>query len=200
MALEFEVKFQIAKPQRLRERILSLGADSQGRTFERNLCFDTPGGALKRRGRLLRLRQDAGVHLTYKAPPEDDQQEVKVYREIELSLDSFGAMAAVLTELGFRPVKTYEKWRETFTSGEIHFCLDEMPFGHFLEIEGPLDTIRPQAARLGLNWSERILIDYLAIFAAVRAVAGPRCPEPTFSACANLDPLPSSFWRRLQAG
>ena len=199
-ALEFEVKFQLPDPQRLRERILSLGAQSQGRVLERNLCFDTPGGDLQRSDRLLRLRQDAGVRLTYKAPPGDDDREVKVYREIELSLSSFGAMAAVLTELGFRPVQAYEKWRETFTRGAIHLCLDEMPFGHFLEIEGPADAIRPLAVGLGLEWSERILADYLAIFEAVRAVSGANCPQPTFSACGDLDPLPSTFWRQLQAG
>ncbi|MEJ2642597.1 MAG: class IV adenylate cyclase, partial [Desulfosarcinaceae bacterium] len=148
LALECEVKFHLRHPLSLRKRILALGAESQGRVFERNLCFDTPDGALQRSDRLLRLRHDADIRLTYKAPPGDHGQEVKVYREIELTLSSFDAMAAVLTELGFQPVQAYEKWRETFTSGKIHYCLDELPFGHFLEIEGPMDAIRPQAARL----------------------------------------------------
>jgi hypothetical protein len=59
--------------------------------------------------------------------------------------------------------------------------------------------IRRLADLLGLNWTARILSDYLAIFEAVCGAAGP-CPEPTFAACADPGTLPAGFWRRLEAG
>ena len=202
--LESEVKFHLAEPGTVRERIRALGAGSRGRVFERNLCFDTADDTLKNSDRLLRLRRDDGVRLTYKAPPEKANGEVKVYREIELELGSFGAMAAILSELGFREARTYEKWRETFTLTRpheaLHLCLDEMPFGHFLEIEGPPEAIRPMAERLGLDWATRILADYLAVFEAVCTALGRAGLDPTFEACADLGPLPATIWHELQAG
>ena len=209
--LETEVKFHLPDPAGTRAAILELGAESQGRVFERNLCFDTPDARLEGGDRLLRLRRDRGVRLTYKAPPQappsgdgrgdPSQGEVKVYREIELELSSWTAMAAILAELGFREARRYEKWRETFVQEEAHLCLDEMPFGHFLEIEGPPATIRSLAAHLGLAWKERILADYLAIFEAVRhAATGVAVgPDPTFAACTGLRPS-AEVWARLRAG
>lgn len=204
MELETEVKFHLPDPQAIRQRILALGARCRGRAFERNICFDTVDGDLRDSDRLLRLRRDNGIRLTYKAPPDNADGQVKAYREIELELGSFDAMAAILSELGFSEARTYEKWRETFTVtaslGEVHLCLDEMPFGRFLEIEGPPEAIRPMAERLGLDWAKRILADYLAVFEAVCTALGRAGLEPTFTDCEGIGPLPTAVWTELQAG
>jgi adenylate cyclase class 2 len=39
-----------------------------------------------------------------------------------------------------------------------------MPFGNFLEIEGPKQDIQRLAVQLGLAWNQRILLNYLQIF------------------------------------
>ncbi len=199
-AVEFEVKYYLTAPDRLRKRILALGAESSGRFFERNLCFDTSDDALRRSGRLLRLRQNQSARLTYKAPSAQALLEVKTYHETEVGVDDAGALAEIFRALDFRVAQTYEKWRESFVLQEAQLCLDEMPFGHFLEIEGPPNAIRHLAVQLGLKWSERILKDYLAIFEAVRASTAGACSAPTFAACSDMGPLPAAFWREMQAG
>ena len=43
-----------------------------------------------------------------------------------------------------------------------------MPFGAFLEIEGPKEDIRNSASAVGLDWDKRIVLNYLAIFDIIR--------------------------------
>jgi adenylate cyclase class 2 len=51
--------------------------------------------------------------------------------------------------------------------------LDEMPYGFFVEIEGPDGTsIQDVAARLGLDWGKRILDSYTVLFERVRLALG----------------------------
>lgn len=165
--LEIEVKFFVPRPAALRRCILDTGARSEGRVFEHNTLFDDARGTLAARGRLLRLRSDNQHRLTFKAPVPDRDPQFKVLRELETRLSDAAAMREVLAALGFHPVRVYEKWRETFTLDGCHLCLDALPFGDFLEIEGERDAIRPLARRLDLRWSRRILGNYQELFEIV---------------------------------
>ena len=69
-----------------------------------------------------------------------------------------------LEALGFHHEQVYEKWRETLVLDQTQFCLDSMPYGNFLEIEGQKQNIKNFAAQLGLQWDQRILLNYLHIF------------------------------------
>ncbi|MCZ7667934.1 MAG: CYTH domain-containing protein [Chloroflexi bacterium] len=65
--LETEVKFLLADLSGFRRRLLAAGGVlKQARTHERNVVFDTPEKQLMRQGKLLRLRQDQAVRLTFK--------------------------------------------------------------------------------------------------------------------------------------
>lgn len=165
--LEIEVKFFIAEPDALRQKLTGMGAVCRSAGFEKNLILDTVEGRLRTRGQLLRLRQDAGVSLTFKAPTAPDDQ-YKVYAETNIELRDAAAMQHVLAQLGYHPVRTYEKWRETYILDEACLCIDRMPFGVFLEIEAPGGRIRTLADRLGLPWRQRILQNYLGLFALLK--------------------------------
>ena len=54
--------------------------------------------------------------------------------------------------------------------GEVEVVLDEMPFGTFVELEGPSDErLKAAAAALGLDWSRRVLANYLALMELARS-------------------------------
>jgi len=55
-----------------------------------------------------------------------------------------------------------------------------MPYGIFLEIEGPKKGIKTTAHMLGLPWSKRILENYLAIFDVLRKDCGLPFYDVTF--------------------
>lgn len=188
---EIEVKFYLTDLLEIRNRIEKLGATSRGRVFETNIRYEDKTSGLIKTGRLLRLRKDGRTTLTFKSKPETGQLEAqdrqfKVHRELEVEVDDFDTMSAILNELGFHREQVYEKWRETFEIDETIFCLDSLPFGDFLEIEGGRDDITTYAARLGLRWDDRILENYLGLFELLRRQYRLSFNDVTFDNFSNL--------------
>ena len=171
MALEVEVKFLVRDLAGVRELLLAAGAVlKKGRVFERNVRYDTEDEALLGRWELLRLRQDTAVKLTFKGPPaEAIESEAKVREELEVEVSDFDTAAAIVQRLGFEPKQIYEKYRETFQLGAVEVVLDEMPYGDFVELEGPEADLKPLTAILQLDWSKRILDNYLLMMAQLKA-------------------------------
>ena len=162
--LETEVKFYISDIQSIRKCISDLGAQSRGRYFESNLRFEDKQRSLHTKKFLLRLRRDKTTTLTIKSPPAECDNKFKKMKELEVEVSDFDTMNHILQTLGFHCEQIYEKWRETLVMEETLFCLDCMPFGNFLEIEGQEEDIKNYVSRLGLQWSKRILLNYLEIF------------------------------------
>jgi adenylate cyclase, class 2 len=163
-SLEIEVKFFVPDLNTVRKNILQLGAKSMGCFFETNIRFEDNEKSLLKKNVLLRLRRDNRVTLTYKSKPEIDDLNFKIFRELEVEVSDFDVMESILTSLGFYVEQVYEKWRETLVLQDTHFCLDTMPFGTFIEIEGNRENIPDMARNVGLNWEDRILYNYLKIF------------------------------------
>lgn len=169
--LEVEVKFLVPDLDAFRERLLPAGATlHRGRTYERNVRFDTADDALLEQGSLLRLREDVSVTLTYKGKPESGRpSEAKVFEELEVRVDDFNMTAAILNRLGYSARQVYEKYRETYRLGQVEIVLDEMPFGDFVELEGEEVAIKSVAEQLELPWSERITTNYLALMSLIKS-------------------------------
>lgn len=166
--LEIEVKFYLKDIQSVRNRIIELGAENTGRVFETNIRFDDTENSLFQKQSLLRLRRNTKTTLTFKSEPSEKDDQFKTLREFEVEVSDFTAMQRILDHLGFHQVQIYEKWRETFLYNGTSLCLDNMPFGDFLEIEGPKEYIRSNASAIGLDWDKRIILNYLAIFDIIR--------------------------------
>jgi len=193
--LEIEVKFYLPDAGRTRARILALGPVQRGRRYEINYRFDRPGAHLQKKSALLRLRKDDRVRLTFKSPPAQPDARFKVYRELETEVGSLEMMTRILEALGYEKQQVYEKWRETFVRGRCLLCLDQMPYGDFLEIEGPGPQIRTVAESLGLDWRKRILGNYLQIFETIRHSLNLSFRDLTFE---NFRHVHYSFGRHLE--
>lgn len=92
----------------------------------------------------------------------------KIFRELEVDVSDSQTMIAILEQLGFYPRQVYEKQRETYLFNHTELCLDTLPYGHFLEIEGGKDDIRKAAETIGLSWEKRITANYLSLFATIQ--------------------------------
>lgn len=170
---EIEVKFYVADLAAIEGRLRELGASqTQARTLELNLRFDTPERELERDFRVLRLRQDTRARLTYKGPVLGHQG-VRVRQEIEFEVSDFAAAREFLQALGYRVSMIYEKYRSTYEARGVEVSLDEMPYGNFVEIEGPdSETIQIMSAKLGLDWEASIPSSYAVLFEALRGRLG----------------------------
>ncbi len=177
MAQELEVKFYLQDRLAVIARIQAAGAVlAQARVFEKNLRFDTPDGSLTKNQRVLRLRMDTRARLTYKGPDRMEfnngkrqENSVSSRQEIEFGVDDFDAAWEMLDALGYEVSMLYEKYRTTYHLNRVEIVVDEMPYGDFLEIEGPdADAIREAAQLLGLNWEARGIVSYMALFNRLR--------------------------------
>lgn len=175
---EIEVKFVLPHLTHLRERLLALGAHQLSpRALEVNLRFDNASGALSKDGLVLRLRRDRRTYFTYKAPGSVPEERL----EVEVEIDSADDGRRFLEALGYRVVAAYEKYREVFRLGAELVMLDDLPFGHFVEIEADsLERLQAAAEALGLDWDRRITASYVALFETLRSRAGLAAPAATF--------------------
>jgi adenylate cyclase class 2 len=165
---EIEVKFLLDDLAAMRQRLVTLGAAcTTPRTYEENLLFDTPDAQLRRQGCLLRLRRDRRNLITYKEPPTHHDLDFKIMHEYETEVSDFAQMQTILEKLGFTPSLRFEKYRETLTYQRAEIVLDEVPFGTFMEIEGPREAIRDIVTALGLDFASRLVSSYAEIFEAV---------------------------------
>lgn len=197
--LEVEVKFYLPNLAETRNRIMELGAQSSGRVFETNIRYEDAGGTLAKNRSLLRLRKDEKTKLTYKSSPHDDSQ-FKVRKELEVEVGDFSTMNAIIESLGYHREQVYEKYRETFVLEGIEICLDEMPYGNFLELEGDREKIPGIANRIGLKWEKRILGSYIGIFAIARKDLNLPFSDITFDNFKGINVDPGKYLHLIEAG
>ncbi len=161
VATEIETKFAVSSFDSVRRALERAGGERLSRLFEENVVLDTPDGALRRRGVLLRLRRDGAGKVTLKLPAEAPRAGgLKARREMESEVADMAAMEAIFAVLGFGASMRYEKVRETWRLEDSLVCLDELPFGLFLEIEGTAEAIPRLAARLGLSMDQAMDLTY----------------------------------------
>lgn len=191
---EIEVKFLVRDLTTIAARLERLGARiSHPRVHEMNLRFDTPTGALTRERRVLRLRQDAAAVLTYKGPQDPDQQ-VSMRQEIEFTVSDFQAARRLLEALGYHVAVAYEKYRTMYAWGNLVVTLDEMPYGSFIEIEGPDPvSIQSAAADLQLDWDARSITSYLALFNHLCLTRGLTAQNLTFDELKGIEAAPQDL-------
>lgn len=160
MPIEIEKKYRLTKKQRqeVQRRLSELGAVVEGEEFEENTLYD--GNGLEVGTSVLRLRRvgdgaDTTAHghravLTYKQRFPSSSS-IKQQQEDETQVADADAMEAILDALGFKPALVYEKRRATWRLGDAEIVIDELPFGLFMEIEGPEAEIRRVERQLAIK-------------------------------------------------
>jgi adenylate cyclase class 2 len=149
-AIETELKLRIPATGPYRPLLEALGfREVHPAQAEVSVLWDR-GGELRAAGSALRTRSYAGqCRLTWKGPKVPDPI-LKIRPELETGIGDGEAMEAILRALGFEPVLRMEKVRAVWERAELEACLDEAPFGCYLELEGEPQAIRAAMEGLGL--------------------------------------------------
>jgi len=151
------------------------------RIFEANALFDTARGALRRTGRLLRIREAGrqGI-MTYKGPGTAGKY--KDREELEIEVSDPHRLSEMLGRLDFTPAFRYEKYRTEYRRpGEAGSAmLDETPIGVYLELEGAPKWIDRSARRLGFTESDYSTASYGGLYLAYCHKHGRRPANMTF--------------------
>jgi adenylate cyclase class 2 len=149
VAQETEIKLQVTDEKALQRALQRLKAkplaSGSPRVHELNVIFDTPDGALAKRGQLLRIRTETAepkgkkgpargkptvwkqrVLVTFKRPTAEDEvspvgraaSKYKVREELELEISDGGTLTKIFEALSLDGWFRYEKYRTTYKLGK----------------------------------------------------------------------------------
>jgi adenylate cyclase class 2 len=197
--LETEVKIYLTDLATIQARLHALGAtQSKPRLFERNIRYENVEESLTSNAIVLRLRQDDRVRLTYKEPYTGVQSAGSITRvELETEIGNFEAMHAILQKLGYHPHVNYEKYRTTYQHEGAEIVLDEMPYGHFMEIEGTPQIIEHLVVQLELGDYPRLIHSYMDLFERIKQRLGLSIHDLTFTNFEGIH-VPAQLFLALQ--
>jgi adenylate cyclase class 2 len=195
---ETEVKIRAGDLHALEATLKLAGAVLKApRIFERNVRYENADGSLTEAGKVVRLRQDSRIRLTYKEPGVEAIPGMISRTELEVEVDNFELMNAILVKLGFQPSWLYEKYRTTYELASAEVTLDEMPFGSFIEIEGEAIAIDEVLEVLKLSTVPRIAVSYSGLFFALKERLHWTFQDLTFENLKGL-PIPADVWHELE--
>jgi adenylate cyclase, class 2 len=182
MPAEIEIKFHVDDVRALTRRLRASGFKQvTKRTHESNTLYDLPGGTLRKRGELLRLRKYGSTWLlTHKAKGKAARHKTRV--ETQTEVKDGEKLQEILQALGYIPSFRYEKFRDEWSDGKGHVVLDETPIGFFGEIEGPARWIDQSARTLGIDRKSYITASYAELFFAWKQRTRSPASEMTFRA------------------
>jgi adenylate cyclase, class 2 len=154
MRIETELKFPVSNFGPVIERLRHISTDHTPWYYEHNIILDDDKGTLKNKDILLRLRTGLNSKLTLKLPLEGNSSGLaKKRQEFETSLDNIKEVESIFSILGFGAWLRYEKCRQVWKLDKVRICLDVLPFGRFVEVEGPEELIIEAVFELGLDLS-----------------------------------------------
>ena len=151
MALEIEKKFRITDEERkeILQGLEEFGAEFVREDLEENTLFSNDD--LFERNALVRIRRIADkTILTFKqriASSSDAKQQT----EYESEVADADAVRSIVESIGLKAAVVYEKRRSTYKFRNVEVVLDELPFGEFMEIEGPISAIAEAEMLLGIE-------------------------------------------------
>ena len=171
---ETEVKLYVPDLASVAQRLQDVNASLKvPRVHETNVRYDDGAMSLSQRRKVLRLRRDNRIRLTYKDERgERNASGASSRYEAEVDVSDFDEMHAILEKLGYKPFMTYEKYRTTYELAGAEVTLDEMPFGNFVEIEGEEEAIAAALDQLQLQDARRIGEGYILLFENVKRNLG----------------------------
>lgn len=191
---ETEVKFYVRDLKKIELRLLDLKAQLiQPRVHEINYRFDTPDGSLRAREHVLRLRSDTNTILTFKGH-SDLIDGVFSRIELETTIGDLETGKRILEALGYVQFLVYEKYRAIYEINDCHVMLDELPYGDFVEIEGPnVSDIRKTALHLGLDFESAVGAGYVRLFEIYNSKYGIPPSDLTFETLREKKPTPEEL-------
>jgi len=150
--IEIEVKFYIENYEKIINKTKDYADKSGENGLEINILFDTKNYFLKQQNKILRLRSYLGkTILTFKQPSPNSSREFKKLEETEVTSDSFEELNYILVNSGYSNTQIYEKMRQIFYKDDLEICIDRLPYGDFIELEGAETEIKLAAQALDLE-------------------------------------------------
>lgn len=156
--MEVEAKILEINVEEVKKKLVELGAKLEYKEMQICKILDFDDKRLHKKDEIIRVRKIGDkVELTFKGPTEKIGN-VKSREEIETHVEDFDKALEIFEKIGLTPVRSYEKYRESYKLGNITFELDNFPnvsIPPFLEIEGSSrEEVEEMAEKLGFKKEE----------------------------------------------
>ena len=168
MKIEFETQVLDINPEEITKKLRSLGAEEKDEVFQKRWVFDIAclNSTQPGLGEWIRVRQyGEKAEITYKNKKGTGMSDTT---EIEVEIDDFNKMAAILEKLNCFSGQYYqENKRKQFIFDGLEFDIDFWPnIPPFLEIEGSSeDDVMKGLKLLGLKDKEHGHFGLINIYA-----------------------------------
>ncbi len=151
MAIEIEKKYRLTEKRRdeIVQTLAEFNAMFDGEDFEENTLFTND--TLASTGAVLRLRRTERRSLVTFKQRVAGISDAKHQIEFESEISDPDAVTSIIESIGLKAAAVYEKRRRTYRFRNVELVLDELPFGLFMEIEGPITGIAEAEMLLGIE-------------------------------------------------
>jgi adenylate cyclase class 2 len=148
MPIEIEKKYQLTNSQRegILQRLTALGLKPEETVFEVNSIYTNQ--TLSEQDAIVRIRRIDGRNILTFKKRFPSSSGIKHQLEEETEVKDAAPMEAILAQLGLNLSLVYEKRRQTWNYRDCEIAIDELPFGWFMEIEGPENEIQSLESEL----------------------------------------------------
>ena len=167
---EIEAKLKVENHNRVLEGLQTHHGQFKAQQYQRDDYYDNADRTLTGTDQCLRLRHEQDEHgqrciLTYKGPRAES--DLKIRKEIELSVDNPQAAADLLEALQYTKRLVVEKQRQLWQQDNCLVALDRVTgLGTFVEIEGPsTEEVLAVHDRLNLTDCPRLTDSYASMVA-----------------------------------
>jgi len=151
VSIEIEKKYRLTRE--LRTAVVAalgeFGAKFVRNDIEENTIFSND--LLFKNRAMVRIRKTSDRSMITFKQRTGSISEEKQQIEYETRIDDANVARSILENIGLRIVLIYEKKRATYKFRNSEVVLDELPFGLFMEIEGPLTAIAEAEMLLGIE-------------------------------------------------
>lgn len=199
MQTEYEVKFINLDHDEIRLKLKDIGAElEKPMRLMKRVVIETP--EMRKKNAFIRVRDEGDkVTLTYK---QFDALSVDGAKEYEVTVSDFQATVDLLLAAGFPNQSYQESKRETWILDSVEIVLDEWPWLEpYIEIEGGSEShVREVAAKLGLDWSEAVFGDVMAVYRRQYPHLGARSAISDVAQVRFGDPIPGLLSEGKAAG
>ena len=160
---EIEIKIKIDKDKlhQLEEKLYSPVIKSPNWIFERTYGFFSDTS--REQGIFPRVKVRGNSCMAGVKIKNQENKSYFIREEYEFEMPELEAIK-MWKDLGFKEVRIFEKLRKLYDSyREYSVCLDRLPFGIYVEVEGDEDKIEEVIKELDLGKYERITKAYLRL-------------------------------------
>jgi len=179
--LEIELKVRVTSLDTIRQRLISLNAQSCGRLHEHDIYYNAPHRDFGVTDEAVRVRYtNHHAVITYKGA-KINASGLKAREELTTAVESGKVFEQILNRLGFTKTAEVNKWRENFRFRNAAISLDSVDeLGNFAEIEIMADNndsdapaqIEKISKEIGIQ-GEPILTSYLELLLSKRSAVQP---------------------------